>query len=322
MTELECYVLEEHVEDFNDGLITRRELLRRVTLITGSTAASLAILSALGCGPTPSGGNPPAASGSARLTAAYATPPAAGTRDGITVSPDDPRIKVQRVEVKAADGAALAGYLARPSSGGRAPGVLICHENRGLVEHIRDVVRRIATAGFVGLSLDLLSREGGADRLTDVGAYAAALGKRPVSNLVADLKSGLDYLNGQAFVAGDRLGAAGFCFGGGMVWNLLASGATVRAAVPFYGPAPAASTIDGLAGTRAAVLAIYAEQDNRVNASRPGVEERLKKTGRPFEVKVYPGVDHAFHNDTGPRYVPAQAQQAWVATIEWFRKYL
>jgi len=324
MTELERYVLEEHVADFNDGLITRRELLRRATLITGSTAASLAILSALGCGTTPSGGNPPATSGSGRPAAAYATPPASRTRDGITVRPDDPRIKAQRVEVKAADGMVLIGYLARPSTGGQAPGVLVCHENRGLVEHIRDVVRRIATAGFVGWSLDLLSRDGGAERLTDVGAYSAALTKRPLSDMIADLKaSGLDYLKGQPFAAADRLGATGFCFGGGMVWNLLASGATLRAAVPFYGPAPAAGMIDGLARTPAAVLAIYAERDDRVNATRAGVEEQLKKAAHPFEIKVYSGVDHAFHNDTGPRYVnPGQAQQAWVATIEWLRRYL
>ncbi len=313
MNDLERYVIEEHIEDFNDRLITRRELLRRVTLITGGAAATLAVLTALGCGEQPKASATPGP---------YATPPGTASSDGVTVKPDDPRIKAQRVDVRAADGATLIGYLARPASGGRVPGVLVVQENRGLVEHIRDVVRRVATAGFVGLSVDLLSRQGGADRLSDGAAYAAELTKRQVADMVSDLRSALDFLKAQSFVAGDRLGLTGFCFGGGQVWNVLAAGADVRAAVPFYGPAPAAQTIPALASTRAAVLGIYAEQDTRITASASSIEEQLKKSGKPYQIKIYPGVNHAFNNDTGPRYAPAAAQQAWVQTIEWFRKYL
>ncbi len=321
MTDLQRYVIEEHIEDFNDRLISRRELLRRVTLITGSTAATLAVLSLLGCGAQPASTNANSPAPSASLTAAYATPPPSGTTDGITVRANDPRLKsAQRVEVKAGDGTMLIGYLARPARNDRAPAVLVVHENRGLVEHIKDVVRRVGTAGLVGLSVDLLSRQGGAERLSDPNAYIAELAKHQFTEMVPDLRAALDYLRAQSFVAKDRLGVTGFCFGGGMVWNLLADGADVKAAVPFYGPAP--QNVAGLATAKAAVLGIYAEQDTRITSSAPTVEAQLKKDGRPTEIKVYTGVNHAFHNDTGQRYAPAQAQQAWVQTIEWLRKYI
>jgi carboxymethylenebutenolidase len=106
-----------------------------------------------------------------------------------------------------------------------------------------------------------------------------------------------------------------------MVWSLLAAGVGLKAAVPFYGPAP--TNIDSVVSTKAAVLAIYAEKDARVNGSRPQAETALKSAGVPYQINVYNGVDHAFHNDTNSaRYGPEQAQLAWTATIGWFRKYL
>jgi len=314
LNRLQRYVLEEHVEDFLDGFITRRELIRRATFITGSVAASLTLLEVMGCGSAAA----PSPTPSARV--AFATPPGQGDADGVTVRPDDKRITILTASVKGADGASLISYMAAPTALPGAPGVLVVHENRGLVEHIRDVVRRVATAGYVGLSIDLLSRDGGAARLSDPAAYAAALARRPAAEMVADLRAALDYMNSTVSIAHGKLGVTGFCFGGGMVWSTLASGASVKAAVPFYGPAP--SDVSGLAGTRAAVLAVYAALDTRVTSTSPQVEAALKKSGAPYEIKVYPGVDHAFHNDTGPRYNAAQAQAAWGDTIAWFRKYL
>ncbi|CAN5189700.1 hypothetical protein BH18CHL2_BH18CHL2_10660 [soil metagenome] len=179
-TDLELYVLQEHIEDWSDGLIGRRELLRRVTLMTGSLAATLALLPTLGCDiqrQAPAASQPTAPSASAAATAAataFALPPSARTADGVTGRPDDARITASRVDVSGPDGAALIGYLARPKADGRYAGVLVVHENRGLTEHIRDVVRRVATAGFTGLAVDLLSRDGGADRV-EAGAYSAQL---------------------------------------------------------------------------------------------------------------------------------------------------
>src|SRR5215472_9267021 len=253
MTDFERYVLSEHVEDFNDGIISRRELLRRVTLITGSLAATLAVLEAMGCGGQPSGSAAQPVSRGTSTPQPFATPPAQPTTDGVTVQPSDPRIAVETLAVRGPDGAQLISYAARPAAGSPAGGLLVVHENRGLVAHIKDVVRRVATAGFTGLSVDLLSRDGGADRLSDPAAYAAALAKRSASDMVADLRQALTALSSSGVA--DKVAMTGFCFGGGMVWNTLAAGAAVKAAVPFYGPAP--QNMAGLATTSAAVLAVY-----------------------------------------------------------------
>jgi carboxymethylenebutenolidase len=317
----ERYVVEEHVEDFNDHLISRRELLRRVTLITGSLVATLALLEAMGCGTQPSGSPPsPGARATPGQARPYATPPAQMTTDGITVQATDPRINVVDVTLKGSDGASLISYYAAPAGLKTAPNVYVVHENRGLVEHIRDVVRRVATAGFNGAAVDLLSRDGGADKLSDPAAYAAALAKRSPDAMVADIKSVLQQLDSRPEAAKGIQGITGFCFGGGVVWNVLAAGTPLKAAVPFYGPAP--QDVTTLASTRAAVLAIYAELDTRITASGTQVEAQLKKGGHTYQIKVEPGVNHAFHNDTGPRYAPKQAEDAWVNTVDWFRKYL
>jgi carboxymethylenebutenolidase len=318
MTEFERYVVEEHVQDFNDRLIGRRELLRRVTLITGSLAGTLTLLEAMGCGDQPATGSAPTPRSGTPAAQPYATPPASPTTDGVTVRPDDPRIKVESLGVRGADGATLTSYFARPANASSTPGILVIHENRGLVAHIKDVVRRVATAGFNGLSVDLLSREGGADRLSDPAAYSAALAKRATPDMVTDVRQALSALSSHG--AGARLGLVGFCFGGGIVWSALAAGADVKAAAPFYGPAP--QNMDGLAAQKAAVYAVYAEKDTRITSTSAAVQEQLAKSGHPHEAVVYPGVDHAFHNDTGPRYDAPQAQKAWVATVDWFRRYV
>lgn len=332
MTEFGDYLIGESVEEFHSGLMSRRELLRRLTLLTGSAASALVLLELTGCQGAPSG-RPPAGSAAPGHPAPerpapeltppspappFATPPATPTPDGVTVRPDDARIQVRPLAVRAADGASLISYYVRPAGGNPAGGVLVVHENRGLVTHIKDVVRRVATAGFSGLAVDLLSRQGGADRLSDPAEYAARLSTQDPMVMVSDLSQALDALSATGI--GERRGVTGFCFGGGMTWQLLAAGADVRAAVPFYGPPP--RELAGLAKTRAAVLAIYAERDVRITSTSEQVAQQLSRTGRPYQIKIYPGVDHAFHNDTGPRYNATQAEAAWIATIEWFRKYL
>ncbi len=323
MTDFEQYVLEEHVEDFNDGIISRRELLRRVTLVTGSLTATLAILDIMGCGSTPTGSPAAPVSRTSSTPQPFATPPAAPTTDGITVQPYDPRIKEETVAVSGPDSAPLMSYAARPASGKPAGGILVVHENRGLLPHIKDVVRRVATAGFTGLSIDLLSRDGGAVKLSDPAAYTAALAKRAVPDMVADLMQAVSVL--RASGVGSKVGITGFCFGGGMVWNTLVAGSTVKAAVPFYGPKPA--DITSLASTKAAVFAIYAALDTAITATKDQMEAALKEAqsrpgGRPYKIMVYSGVGHAFHNDTGARYNAVQAEAAWVATVEWRRRYV
>lgn len=334
-TDLQRYVIEEHFEDYTEGRISRRELLKRVSYITGGAAASLVALSTLGCnveqpralasatGATGSGAAATPNPASPRPNVPYATPPSTATTNPVTVKPDDPRLRnANDVGIPSGDGkAALLGYEAYPLLPSGA-GVLVMHENSGLTEHIKDVIRRVATAGYMGFGIDLLSRQGGAEKLG--GGYSGALANTTVEQMNADLVTAIAYIQAKA---GDgygpvKVGAVGFCFGGGTTWNLVNAGAPLTAAVPFYGPLP--SKADGLASTKTAVLAIYAEQDTRITASWPAAEEQLKKSGSPYSQKVEPGVGHAFHNDTtGPtRYGPAQAQDAWVAAIEWFRKYL
>lgn len=335
-TDLQRYVIEEHFEDYTEGRISRRELLKRVSYIAGGAAASLAALTALGCNPDQPralGTGTAATSGpleaatpkpaSPQPNVAYATPPSSATTDPTTVKPDDPRLRqANAVTIPSGDGrATLIGYEAYPALP-TGHGVLVMHENTGLTDHIRDVIRRVATAGYMGFGIDLLSRQGGLDKLG--GGYSGALANTTVEQMNADLITAIAYVQakGGDGYAPVTVGAVGFCFGGGTTWNLVIAGAPLAAAVPFYGPLP--SNAAGLATTRTAVLAIYAEQDTRITASWPDAEAQLKKSGAPYAQKVEPGVGHAFHNDTnGPtRYGPAQAQDAWVATIEWFRTYL
>ena len=333
LNETQRYFIEEHVEDFRDGHITRRELFRRVSLIAGSAAFATTILAA--CDLSPRGGvGAPASSTASPLTSVgggatptstagfvasgpYATPPAQATTDGITVKPDDPRISVSQPGVKGADGADLMAYVAKPNLSGRVAGVIVIHENRGQTEHIKDVVRRVATAGFVGLNIDLAARDGGAAKLTDQAAYNAALGKRSTADKLADHKAAIDFLKTQT---SGNVGVVGFCFGGGETWNVLIAGFDVKAGAPFYGPQP--SNYADLSKTKAAVSAVYAEQDTRITGTSSQMEDQLKKAGVPYQITIYPGVGHAFHNDTGAAYNATQAQKAWTATIEWFKKYL
>ena len=323
LNDTQRYFVEEHIEDFRDGLIGRRELIRRVAIVVGSAAAATTLLAACDLSPrstATTSPTSPAATASATqglVAQAFATPPPAATTDGVTVKENDPRITVSRPEVKGTDGASLMGYVAMPNVSGRVPGVMVIHENRGQSEHIRDVVRRAATAGFVAVNIDLTARQGGGEKLGD--AVTGAIGNLAVAQKLADHTAALTYLKANTSGA---IGAVGFCFGGGEVWNLLAAGADLKAAVPYYGPQP--SNYQDI-GTKAkgATLAVYAEQDTRITSTSPQMEEQLKKAGVPVEIRVFTGVNHAFHNDTGgTRYAPDAAQKAWVATIEWFRKYL
>ena len=319
LNDTQRYFVEEHIEDFRDGLISRRELVGKVAIVVGSAAAASTLLAACDLSPRSSATATPTATASSTpglVAQPFATPPPAPTTDGVTVKENDPRIMVSKPEIKGTDGAPLMAYLARPSASGRVPGVMVIHENRGQTEHIRDVVRRAATAGFVTVNIDLTARQGGGEKLGD--AVTGAIGNLTLAQKLSDHAAALAYLKANGSGA---VGVVGFCFGGGEVWNLLAAGADLKAAAPYYGPQPSNYQDIG-SKNKAATLAVYAEQDTRITATGPQMEEQLKKAGVPYQISIFPGVNHAFHNDTGARYAPDAAQRAWVATIEWFRKYL
>jgi carboxymethylenebutenolidase len=233
------------------------------------------------------------------------------------VAPNDPDI-VAGVAEFPGEGARLDGYFARPARTGLFPIVLVCHENRGLTRHIEDVTRRVAKAGYVGLAVDLLSREGGTDK-NDFDAIPGILGKAPPARHVQDFKSGLAFARSQMSARIDSAGMVGFCFGGAVTWRVAAALPELRAAVPFYGiPVPDAE----VPGIGAAVLAIYAGRDDRINLHIAAIEAAMAKNGKTFRKIVYPDVDHAFHNDSGPRYNATAAKAAWSETLAWFGKYL
>jgi carboxymethylenebutenolidase len=197
-------------------------------------------------------------------------------------------------------------------------GVLVIHENRGLTDHIRSVASRLAGQGYASLAPDLLSEEGGTAALGDAANATAALSKAPQERFIADLRASLDELSRRLPQA--KLAAVGFCFGGGLTWNLLTVGdPRLYAAVPFYGPTP---PNPDFSRSRAAVLAIYAERDTRVNATRDTAKAALERAGLPHEILSYPDADHAFFNDTGPRYNADAAAKAWQATLRWLDQHL
>jgi carboxymethylenebutenolidase len=196
--------------------------------------------------------------------------------------------------------------------------LLVIHENRGLTPHFFDLVGRFASASYSALCVDLLSAEGGTASLEDPAAAPTMLGNAPPERLLGDLKAGIDELERR--VPDAKVGVVGFCFGGGMTWNLLQAGEQrLAAAVPFYGPAPESPDFSR---AKAAVFAIYGEQDERVNASRDRAEAALKAAGLTYEIRTFAGAGHAFFNDTGPRYNAQAAQEAYQAVLDWYAQHL
>jgi carboxymethylenebutenolidase len=297
MNELQKYLVEEAVEDYEEGRLTRRDALKAIAAITGGVLAAQMLE---GCAQAPAPGTPSQQGGVANQ-----------------VTYDDPAVVAGIAEFPGS-GARLAGYLARPAKSGSFPVVLVCHENRGLTRHIEDVTRRVAKAGYVGLAVDLLSREGGTGK-HKFEEIPGILGKAPPARHVQDFQSGLAYARSQPSARRDRVGMVGFCFGGAVTWRVAAATPELRAAVPFYGVPVQEADVPGIG---AAVLAIYAGRDARINQNIPAIEAAMQKNDKTFRRIVYPDVDHAFHNDTGDRYSAGAAKAAWGETLAWFGKYL
>jgi carboxymethylenebutenolidase len=344
MNYFQRYLAEEFAEDYQEKRISRREALKLIVSVTGSAVFANALLAACAPAPTPQAETPAAATAlptgtstapgappptavaqptpsQAAVDAATGTPTPAGNgadNPNATVSPDDPSVSAGDIQFNAQDGTPLLGYQARPKDGVSFPVVLVCHENRGLTDYIRDVTRRLARAGYAGLAVDLLSRQGGTAKL-DPNAVPGALGGIQPAQFVQDFVSGWEYLKQQPFAQAARVGMVGFCFGGGVAWSVATKMPELRAVVPFYGPQPPVADVPNI---QAAVLAIYGEKDTRIDAGIPAIEAAMQKNNKVFEKVIYPNADHAFHNDTGTRYNPQAAEDAWRRTLGWFAKYL
>jgi carboxymethylenebutenolidase len=196
----------------------------------------------------------------------------------------------------------------------------VIHENRGLVEHIRDVTRRVAKAGYVALGVDLLSRQGGTGAFATDQLRTAAYGRTVEAERYNDIHSAIEYLQRNEMVIWDRIGAVGFCAGGGNIfyghyWNM-----PWQAAVPFYGSPPA--TLPPASQLKAPLLAIFSETDRRQADAIPALAASLVESRITFGIHLYKGTGHGFHNDTGAIYNAEAACDAWAKTLEFFKTHL
>jgi carboxymethylenebutenolidase len=292
---LERYLQEEVAIDHADGHLTRREALRRLAYLGLAAPAAASLLAA--CARDEGSPTPERTPG-----ASPAGPAPSETEDISFPGPND---------------RATLGTFAKAANPKGA--VLVIHENRGLTDHSKSVAGRLASSGFSALAVDLLSSRGGTKSFNDDAEIMQVLSGADVDDLVAEMTAGIDELERR--VPDARIGAIGFCFGGGMVWQLVQSGEPrLAAAVPFYGTTPD----DGpnFSASKAAVLAVYAELDDRVNATREGAEAALEKAGLEHEIVTYPGVNHAFFNASGDNYNKAQAERAYARALAWFDAHL
>jgi carboxymethylenebutenolidase len=273
---------------FTHGGLSRRELLDRLARLAGGSAAALALLPL--------------------LQNDYAR--------AAVVPEDDPRLAAGDVEFDAA-GVRLGGYLAHLKGDEKRPAVIVIHENRGLNPHIRDVTRRLALDGFLALGVDMLSPLGGTP--TDEDKAREMIRALDASETHARLAAAVPYLAAHPRSAG-RVGAVGFCWGGGMANRLAAAGTSLAASVAYYGAQLPSEQVPNIS---APLLLHYAGLDERINAGIAPFEAALKTANKPYEIHLYEGVNHAFNNDTSPtRYDKAAADLAWGRTVEFLRRNL
>lgn len=231
------------------------------------------------------------------------------------VAKDDGRIKTEYASYPSPQGSGtMRGYLARPAGAGKFPGIVVIHENRGLNPYIEDVARRLAVANFVAFAPDALTPLGGypGEEEKAVKLFATLDAAKRLEDLVA----GAGYLKARPECAA-RIGVVGFCFGGGIANLFAVRMADLAAAVPFYGAQPAAADV---AKIKAPLMIHYAGLDDRINAGWPAYEAALKANHVKYEIYMYPGTNHGFHNDTTPRYDEAAAKLAWQRTVDFFNK--
>ena len=236
----------------------------------------------------------------------------------IQVPPDDKRIRTERDTVSSPQGnGSIKGYLARPANADKLPCVIVIHENRGLNPYIEDVARRLAIADFIAFAPDGLTSVGGYPGDDEKGA--ALFKQVDRGKMLQDFLAAAVWLKSRPDGTG-KLGAVGFCFGGGVVNQLaVRMGPGLAAAVPFYGVQPSA---EETAKITAPLNAQYAGLDTRITSGWPAFDTELTAAQVTHEGHIYQGANHGFHNDTTPRYDEAAAKQAWQRTLDWFNKYL
>ncbi|MGI8553812.1 MAG: dienelactone hydrolase family protein [Dehalococcoidia bacterium] len=321
MNEVQRYLIEEFVEDYRQRTLSRRDLLRRAVLIMGGGAAAAAALRSAES--TLAAASPGAIRAGVRTGAqaqtgdpargAHTAPPLQQT-DAPVVDPADPSV-ITSVVSFAGEAGDVRGYLARPAGEGAFPGVVVIHENRGLIEPNLDIARRYAKEGYVALAPDLLSRVGGTDHFAaDPAQATGAIGQLGPDAPASDGNAAVAFLQQQPYVSG-AIGATGFCYGGGVVWLMGVRNPALLAIVPHYGMNPPLEEVPNL---RAAALGIYAENDTRITGASDVLAAALMQAGAIWEFWIAPGANHAFFNNTGMSYNPQDAREAWNRALIWF----
>jgi carboxymethylenebutenolidase len=274
-------------DEYTHAPLDRRVFLERLATLAGGTAAALAVLPLL----------------ENRAVAAV-------------VEPNDARVAATNITFPGQAGE-MKGYLVKPAAGGKSGAVVVIHENRGLNAHTEDVARRLAVGGFLALAVDFLSPAGGTP--TDEDQAREMIGKLDPAQTTANAVAAVAYLRSNADGNG-KVGAVGFCWGGGQIGQLAVNDPTLDAAVVYYGRTPDPADVPKI---KAPLLLHYAGMDERINAGVPAFRDALDKAGVSYELHMYEGAQHAFNNDTSAeRYNPEAAKLAWDRTLAFFAEKL
>lgn len=272
-------------DEYTHTPLDRRVFLARLAQLTGSTAAAMVLVPLL----------------------------EANQARAALVAPEDQRLETGRIAYPGATGE-IKAYMAHPKGAAKLPAVIVIHENRGLNAHIEDVTRRVALEGFLAIGPDLLSPLGGTPANEDTARDL--ISKLDATQTVQNLVVAVAFLAKHAHGNG-KVGAVGFCWGGGMVGALAVNAPDLDAAVVYYGAQPRAAEVEKI---QAPLLLHYAGQDARINAGIPAFEEALQKAQKKYTLYMYEGAQHAFNNDTSEaRYNKAAAEQAWSRTMAFLK---
>jgi carboxymethylenebutenolidase len=275
-------------DEYAHELLDRRAFLRRLSVLAGSTAAAIALLPLL-------------ENNNAKAE---------------VVPKDDPRLYTEHMKYPGATGEVLA-YLARPKGDEKIPGVVVIHENRGLVPHIEDVTRRVALEGFLAIAPDALTPLGGTPE--DPEKAPSLIQKLDSQSTIQNYLAAVKYLKTHPVSTG-KIGAIGFCWGGGIANQVAVNSPDVLAVVPYYGRQPASEDVPKI---KASLVLHYAGLDEGINKGIPAYEEALKKASIDYKMYMYEGAQHAFNDDTNPaRYNKEAAQLAWKRTISFLKEKL
>ncbi len=274
--------------EYTHGLLDRREFLRRLSILAGSTAAAIALLPLL-----------------------------ENNHAGAEVVPkDDPRLSTEYIKYPGATGE-IRAQLARPKGDGKLPGVVVIHENRGLSPHIEDVTRRVALEGFLAIAPDALTPLGGTPE--DLNKAPELTGKLDRKSTIENYVAAVRYLKTHPLSTG-KVGVVGFCWGGEWANQVAVNSPDVIAAVPYYGRQPAPEEVPKI---KASLLLHYAGDDAGINKGIPAYETALKKAGVDYKIYMYEGAKHAFNDDTrAERYNKEAAQLAWQRTVSFLKEKL